>query len=61
MRMCIAFTGSAYVNYEYQDAGSLGIHEEVLLTYVRIVKSGGLRAKPLFSVKCNKSDIPISL
>ncbi|KAL3627584.1 Protein HEAT-STRESS-ASSOCIATED 32 [Castilleja foliolosa] len=40
------------------DAGSLGVPEEVLLRYVRLVKSGGLRAKPLFAVKFNKSDIP---
>ncbi|KAL8467811.1 hypothetical protein ACS0TY_031161 [Phlomoides rotata] len=42
------------------DAGSLGIPEEVLLRYVRLVKSGGLRAKPLFAVKFNKSDIPVN-
>lgn len=41
------------------DAGSLGLPEEVLLRYVRLVKSGGLRAKPLFAVKFNKSDIPV--
>lgn len=40
------------------DSGSLGVSEETLLRYVRLVKSGGLRAKPLFSVKFNKSDIP---
>ncbi|GFP95994.1 phosphosulfolactate synthase [Phtheirospermum japonicum] len=40
------------------DAESLGVPEEVLLRYVRLVKSGGLRAKPLFAVKFNKSDIP---
>lgn len=42
------------------DAGSLGVPEEVLLRYVRLVKTGGLRAKPLFAVKFNKSDIPSS-
>ncbi|XP_042027887.1 protein HEAT-STRESS-ASSOCIATED 32-like isoform X4 [Salvia splendens] len=42
------------------DAGSLGIPEEILLRYVRLVKTGGLRAKPLFAVKFNKSDIPMS-
>ncbi|KAK6149808.1 hypothetical protein DH2020_017333 [Rehmannia glutinosa] len=42
------------------DAGSLGVPEEVLLRYVRLVKSGGLRAKPLFAVKFNKSDIPMN-
>lgn len=40
------------------DAGSLGVPEEILLRYVRLVKTGGLRAKPLFAVKFNKSDIP---
>ncbi|KAL6573896.1 Protein HEAT-STRESS-ASSOCIATED 32 [Orobanche hederae] len=40
------------------DAGSLGVPEEVLLRYVRQVKSGGLQAKPLFAVKFKKSDIP---
>lgn len=42
------------------DAGSLGVQEEILLRYVRLVKTGGLRAKPLFAVKFNKSDIPMS-
>ncbi|PIN14256.1 Phosphosulfolactate synthase [Handroanthus impetiginosus] len=41
------------------DAGSLGIPEEVLLRYVRLVKSGGLRAKPMFAVKFNKADLPM--
>lgn len=41
------------------DAGTLGIPEEMLLRYVRLVKTGGLRAKPLFAVKFNKSDIPM--
>ncbi|KAL6562205.1 Protein HEAT-STRESS-ASSOCIATED 32 [Orobanche gracilis] len=40
------------------DAGSLGVPEEVLLRYVRQVKSGGLKAKPLFAVNFKKSDIP---
>lgn len=40
------------------DAGSLGVPEEILLRYVRLVKTGGLRAKPLFALKFNKSDIP---
>ncbi|KAL3820660.1 hypothetical protein ACJIZ3_006565 [Penstemon smallii] len=40
------------------DVGSLGVPEETLLGYVRLVKRGGLRAKPLFSVKFNKADIP---
>ncbi|CAA0835946.1 Aldolase-type TIM barrel family protein [Striga hermonthica] len=41
------------------DAGLLGIPEDVLLRYVRLVKNRGLRAKPLFAVKFNKSDIPV--
>ncbi|CAI9756571.1 unnamed protein product [Fraxinus pennsylvanica] len=40
------------------DVGTLGLPEETLLRYVRLIKSGGLRAKPLFTVKVNKSDIP---
>lgn len=40
------------------DVGTLGVPEETLLRYVRLIKSGGLRAKPLFTVKVNKSDIP---
>ncbi|KAL2475546.1 Aldolase-type TIM barrel family protein [Abeliophyllum distichum] len=40
------------------DVGTLGVPEETLLRYVRLIKSGGLRAKPLFAVKVNKSDIP---
>ncbi|MCD9559922.1 Protein HEAT-STRESS-ASSOCIATED 32 [Datura stramonium] len=39
------------------DVASLGLPEETLLRYVRLIKSGGLRAKPQFSVKFNKSDI----
>lgn len=40
--------------------GSLEVPEETLLRYVRLIKNGGLRAKPQFAVKFNKSDIPIS-
>ncbi|KAF7802769.1 protein HEAT-STRESS-ASSOCIATED 32 [Senna tora] len=40
------------------NVGSLGIPEETLLRFVRMVKSGGLKAKPHFEVKFNKSDIP---
>ncbi|KAM7265440.1 hypothetical protein ACFE04_003123 [Oxalis oulophora] len=40
------------------NAGSLELPEETLLRYVRLIKSGGLKAKPMFSVKFNKSDIP---
>lgn len=40
------------------NVGSLGVPEETFLRFVRMVKSGGLRAKPHFEVKFNKSDIP---
>uniref|UniRef100_A0A1J3JLA4 Phosphosulfolactate synthase n=1 Tax=Noccaea caerulescens TaxID=107243 RepID=A0A1J3JLA4_NOCCA len=40
------------------NANSLEIPEETLLRYVRLIKNGGLRAKPMFAVKFNKSDIP---
>ncbi|XP_038690305.1 protein HEAT-STRESS-ASSOCIATED 32 isoform X2 [Tripterygium wilfordii] len=40
------------------NVGSLGVPEETLLRYVRLIKSGGLKAKPQFSVKFNESDIP---
>ncbi|KAE8723058.1 putative transcription factor [Hibiscus syriacus] len=37
---------------------SLEVPEDTLLRYVRLIKSGGLKAKPQFAVKFNKSDIP---
>ncbi|OMO76689.1 (2R)-phospho-3-sulfolactate synthase, ComA [Corchorus capsularis] len=37
---------------------SLEVPEETLLRYVKLIKSGGLKAKPQFAVKFNKSDIP---
>ncbi|KAK6283641.1 hypothetical protein POUND7_002593 [Theobroma cacao] len=37
---------------------SLEVPEETLLRYVRMIKSGGLKAKPQFAIKFNKSDIP---
>ncbi|KAI3437329.1 uncharacterized protein J3R85_005462 [Psidium guajava] len=40
------------------NVGTLEIPEDALLRLVRTVKSGGLRAKPQFAVKFNKSDIP---
>ncbi|KAG7542042.1 (2R)-phospho-3-sulfolactate synthase ComA superfamily [Arabidopsis thaliana x Arabidopsis arenosa] len=40
------------------NANSLEVPEETLLRYVRLIKNGGLRAKPMFAVKFNKSDIP---
>ncbi|CAN6689998.1 unnamed protein product [Malus baccata var. baccata] len=41
------------------NVGSLELPEETLLRYVRLIKSGGLKAKPQFAVKFNKSDIPV--
>ncbi|KAJ7968390.1 protein HEAT-STRESS-ASSOCIATED 32 [Quillaja saponaria] len=38
---------------------SRGVPEETLLRFVRLIKSGGLKAKPQFAVKFNKSDMPI--
>ena len=40
------------------NVGSLEIPEETLLRFVRLTKSGGLKAKPHFEVKFNKSDVP---
>ncbi|KAI5656875.1 hypothetical protein M9H77_25668 [Catharanthus roseus] len=40
------------------DVGSLGVPEETLLRYVRMIKGSGLRAKPQFAIKFDKSDIP---
>lgn len=42
------------------NTGSLGYPEETLLRFVRLIKSGGLKAKPQFAVKFNKADIPSS-
>ncbi|KAM0852991.1 hypothetical protein ACQ4PT_051381 [Festuca glaucescens] len=42
------------------NAGSLKLPEEAILRLVRLIKSSGLRAKPLFSVKFDTSDIPAS-
>lgn len=41
------------------NVGALGVPEETLLRLVRLIKSGGLKVKPLFAVKVNKSDIPV--
>ena len=38
--------------------GSFGFPEETLLRFVRLIKNAGLKAKPQFSVKFEKSDIP---
>ncbi|XP_010052461.2 protein HEAT-STRESS-ASSOCIATED 32 [Eucalyptus grandis] len=40
------------------NVGTLEIPEDTLLRFVRTVKSDGLKVKPLFAVKFNKSDIP---
>ncbi|KAL2931170.1 Protein HEAT-STRESS-ASSOCIATED 32 [Bienertia sinuspersici] len=42
------------------DAGSLEIPEETLLRYVYMIKGAGLKVKPQFAVKFDKSDIPLS-
>lgn len=42
------------------DAGSLEIPEETLLRYVHMIKETGLKVKPQFAVKFDKSDIPLS-
>jgi phosphosulfolactate synthase (CoM biosynthesis protein A) len=42
------------------NAGSLKLPEEALLRLVRLIKTSGLRAKPMFSVKFDSSEIPIS-
>nr|DAD27559.1 TPA_asm: hypothetical protein HUJ06_029027 [Nelumbo nucifera] len=42
------------------NAGSLTLPEETFLRFVRLIKSGGLKAKPQFAVKFNKSDIPVA-
>lgn len=41
------------------NVGSLGVPEETLLRFVRLIKSGGLKANPQFAVKFNRSDIPV--
>lgn len=40
------------------NVGSLGVPEETLLRFIRLIKTVGLKAKPQFAVKINKSDIP---
>ncbi|RDX93605.1 Protein HEAT-STRESS-ASSOCIATED 32, partial [Mucuna pruriens] len=40
------------------NVSSLGVPEDTLLRFVRLVKSGGMKAKPHFEVNFNKSDIP---
>ena len=41
------------------NVGSLELPEESLLRFVRLIKSGGLKVKPQFAVKINKSDLPV--
>lgn len=41
------------------NVGSLELPEETLLRFVRLIKSGGLKVKPQFAVKINKSDLPV--
>lgn len=41
------------------NVGSLGVPEETLLRFVRLIKSGGLKAKPMLSVKFKESDLPV--
>jgi phosphosulfolactate synthase (CoM biosynthesis protein A) len=42
------------------NVGSLKLPEEAILRLVHLIKTSGLRAKPLFSVKFDSSDIPAS-
>ncbi|XP_048323438.2 protein HEAT-STRESS-ASSOCIATED 32 [Ziziphus jujuba] len=41
------------------NVGSLEVPEETLLRFVRLVKRGGMKAKPQFSVKFKESDLPV--
>ncbi|KAG6513478.1 hypothetical protein ZIOFF_023808 [Zingiber officinale] len=41
------------------NAGSLKLPEDVLLRFIRLIKSNGLKAKPQFSINFEKSDIPV--
>lgn len=40
------------------NVSSLNVPEDVLLRFVRLIKSHGLKVKPQFAVKFNKSDVP---
>lgn len=40
------------------DVSSLKVPEEVLLRYIRLIKSAGLKAKPQLAVKVESSEIP---
>nr|DAD42352.1 TPA_asm: hypothetical protein HUJ06_000582 [Nelumbo nucifera] len=42
------------------NAGILSLSKETLLRFVRLIQSGGLKAKPQFAMKFNKSDIPVA-
>ncbi|MCL7031236.1 hypothetical protein MKW94_000562 [Papaver nudicaule] len=39
---------------------SLQVPEEALLRFVRLIKGSGLKAKPQFTVKFNKADLPVA-
>ncbi|KAJ0020535.1 hypothetical protein Pint_30883 [Pistacia integerrima] len=41
------------------NVGSLEVLEETLMRYVRLIKSAGLKVKPQFAVKLNKSTFPL--
>lgn len=41
------------------NVGTLKVPEEALLRFVRLIKSGGLKAKPLFTVKVDACDVPV--
>jgi hypothetical protein len=60
--MCIPFQECKALGFDTIElnAGSLNLPEEALLRLVRLIKSSGLRAKPMFSVKFDSSDIPAS-
>ncbi|XP_042487111.1 protein HEAT-STRESS-ASSOCIATED 32 [Macadamia integrifolia] len=40
------------------NVGTLKVPEDALLRFVRMIKSGGLKAKPQFAIKFDESDIP---
>ncbi|XP_008813774.1 protein HEAT-STRESS-ASSOCIATED 32 [Phoenix dactylifera] len=42
------------------NAGSLKLPEEALLRFIRLIKSSGLKAKPQFAVKFDRSEIPVA-
>lgn len=42
------------------NTGSLKLPEEALLRFIRLIKSSGLKAKPQFAVKFERSEIPVA-